>query len=231
MNLKRKKLCQSNDKQKVNKIKKSSVGLFALILITIGTFIMCYNYFVEKKDKLYEVMNLLLYDDETPKKIKKKEEQPNTDDEEDRTQSAEEEAKFDYQYVGVLEIPKINLRRGFVDINSKYNNVSRNITVIESSSYPDVRNGNLILAAHSGNCYVCFFNKLWKLSKGDVAYVDYNNIRYTYKIVDIYEVKKNGTVTIKRDPSKKTLTLITCTHNSDTMQTVYILELESPIEE
>lgn len=227
MDLRRKKHFQNSDKKKLREFKKSSAGLFALILISIGICFLGYNYFIEKKNKLYETMNLLLFDDEKPKNIKKK--QP-ADDESDRTQSAEEEAKFNYQYVGVLEIPKIGLRRGFVDINSPYNNVSRNITVIQSSSYPDVVNGNLILAAHSGNCYVCFFNKLWKLNKGDIAYVDYNDIRYTYKIVDIYKVKKNGTVTIKRDSSKNTLTLITCTRHSETMQTVYILELENPIE-
>ena len=50
------------------------------------------------------------------------------------------------------------------------------------------------------------------------------NIKYSYKIVDIYEVEKDGTVAIYRDYSKSVLTLITCTRNSDTKQTVYILE-------
>ena len=49
-------------------------------------------------------------------------------------------------------------------------------------------------------------------------------IKYEYKIVDIYEVEKDGTVAIHRDYSKNGLTLITCTRNSNTKQTVYILE-------
>ena len=30
-------------------------------------------------------------------------------------------------FIGILEIPKINLKRGFVDINSSQNKISRNI--------------------------------------------------------------------------------------------------------
>lgn len=207
-------------------IKKSSIGLFALILIVIGIVLLGYNYFIAKKNKLYEEMNLLLFEGEEPDNIKETQ-----SPEDHRTQSADEEAKFNYQYIGVLEIPKINLKRGFVDMNSKYNNVSRNITIIETSRYPDHERGNFILAAHSGNCYVCFFDKLWKLSLTDYAYIHYNNIKYTYKIVDIYDVQKTGEVEIKRDVYKTTLTLITCTHNSDTKQTVYILELENTEQE
>lgn len=223
MNSRKEKTSQSK-KGKV-KIKKSSIGLFALMMIILGVVLLGYNYFLEKKDKIYETMNLLLFDDDTPKHVRDDMIGSNLDADPNRTKSAEEESKFNYEYIGVLEIPKIGLKRGFLDINSKYNNVSRNITVIESSRMPDQENGNLILAAHSGNCYVCFFNKLWKLSTGDSAIVTYNDIRYTYNIVDIYNVSKTGTVEIKRNTSKNTLTLITCTHNSDTEQTVYILEL------
>ena len=90
---------------------------------------------------------------------------------------------------------------------------------------PDEENNNLILAAHSGSCSYCYFNKLYKLQKGDSAYISYNGKEYKYEIVKIYEVEKDGTVAIYRDYSKNTLTLITCTRNSDTKQTVYILEL------
>ena len=43
--------------------------------------------------------------------------------------------------------------------------------------------------------------------------------------MDIYYVEKNGLVLIKRDVEKTTLTLITCTKDDDTSQTVYIAEL------
>ena len=50
-------------------------------------------------------------------------------------------------------------------------------------------------------------------------------MKYVYKIVNIYEVEKDGTVAIYRNYDKTTLTLITCTKNNDASQTVYIAEL------
>ena len=44
---------------------------------------------------------------------------------------------------------------------------------------------------------------------------------------NIYDVNKTGEVEIKRDPNKNTLTLITCTKDSDTKQTVYITYLKN----
>ena len=48
---------------------------------------------------------------------------------------------------------------------------------------------------------------------------------YIYVLRDIYNVPKTGEVEIKRNINQTVLTLITCTHNSDTEQTVYIFEL------
>ena len=93
------------------------------------------------------------------------------------------------------------------------------------SIFPDKENSNLILVAHSGNCAVCYFDKLYKLQKGNKALVNYRNKNYKYELVNFYNVEKTGEVEIRRDPTKDTLTLITCTHNSDTEQTVYIFEL------
>ena len=59
----------------------------------------------------------------------------------------------------------------------------------------------------------------------DIIYLDILGNSYKYIVNDIYEVEKTGTVAIYRDYSKKVLTLITCTRNSNTEQTVYILEL------
>ena len=74
---------------------------------------------------------------------------------------------IDYsKYLGVLEIPKIGLKRGFYNVGSKYNSIEYNVTMVEGSTLPDVPNGNLILMAHSGDalsirnrrsciCYIC----------------------------------------------------------------------------
>lgn len=203
----------------------STVLLFALIIFLLGIYLISYNYLVGKKEKIYSSMNLLLFEDEKPKDLNVEvessaDESTIPDDEENNVSK-----KVSYNYVGTIEISKIKLKRGFLDISSPYNNVDRNVTVIQQSSFPNVENGNFILAAHSGNCSICYFDKLYKLSIGDKALVYYKNYKYSYKIVDIYNVPKTGEVEIKRDPGKTVLTLITCTHNSDTEQTVYIFEL------
>ena len=133
------------------------------------------------------------------------------------------------EFIGYLEIKKINLNQGLVSKNSYYNKLYYNIQMLGPSDYPDKDKGNVILAAHSGTGYISFFKHLYKLSKGDEAKITYKGYVYTYKIVNIYNVPKVGKVKVNRNFSKSCLTLITCTHNSKTEQTVYILERTSKV--
>ncbi|MEG2342240.1 MAG: sortase [Bacilli bacterium] len=130
-----------------------------------------------------------------------------------------------YDYIGVLEIPSIGVKRGFLNINDKNNVVNKNIQVIEKSDMPDIKNGNLIIAAHSGSGRVSYFKNLYKLATSDTAYIHYNGVKYTYSVVNRYEVEKTGEVVIKRNNDKTTLTLISCSQTDKTKQIVYILEL------
>lgn len=128
------------------------------------------------------------------------------------------------QYIGVLEIKKINLTRGFYSKNSRLNNVNKNIQILSSSDMPDIENGNVIIAAHSGNSSISFFRNLPKLNADDNAIIYYQGKTYIYKLVNNYEIEKTGTANIKRNINKNSLTLITCKHNSN-KQLVYIFEL------
>ena len=128
-------------------------------------------------------------------------------------------------YIGYLTIPDIDLKKGFTEKTSKYNTISKNIQILSSSDYPDKENGNVIFAAHSGNSSVSYFNKLYLLNNGAYVYIDYNNVKYTYKIINIYTVKKSGQVEIKRNKNKSSITLITCSKDDNETQTVYIGEL------
>ena len=176
-------------------------------------------------------MNVKLFESETPKVATAEEydypvDEPQVDDPgQTSEQPKQNEVQINYNYIGILEIPKVNLKQGFLDINSRYNNVDYNITVIQTSTYPDVDKGNFILASHSGNSYISYFKNLYKLEVGDKAYIYYKNVKYSYEIVNIYNVEKTGQVAIYRNSNATCLTLITCTKNSDTEQTVYILEL------
>ena len=147
--------------------------------------------------------------------------------EEANKKAQSEREKIAKEFIGYLEIKKINLKQGLVSKKSYYNNVKYNIQMLSTSDYPDKSLGNVILAAHSGTGYIAFFKNLYKLSLNDEAKITYKNYVYTYEIVNIYNVPKVGKVKINRDVHKNTLTLITCTHNSKTEQTVYILELSS----
>lgn len=218
---------------------KSSIYLFlGLVFIIAGLFVSFFEYFELKKDKAFSKMNILLYKSEMPENIDEDSDNVVNEDNQEPSEPSQEEPKAEApinnsdkktqvnNYIGILKIPKINLNQGFYDLGSVNNNVDKNITVINGSTFPHTKNNNLILAAHSGNCWYCYFNQLYKLSVGDQAYLTYENETHTYEIVNIYEVEKTGTVAIYRDYNKSVLTLITCTRNSDTKQTVYILELQ-----
>ena len=128
------------------------------------------------------------------------------------------------KYLGVLEIPRIGLKRGFYGVGSKYNNIQYNVSMVNGTSLPDEVSGNTILMAHSGDAYISYFAYLYKLEIGDVAHVTYRGNLYTYQLVNRYDVPKIGVVSIKRNREKTCLTLITCTKDSDSLQTIYVFE-------
>ena len=212
------------------RLKNSTILLIGIILIVIGVAFGLYEYFYERKNNAFSEMNILLYENERPKNIEINDEDVKNDNKEELPKADDNQQSVvvdnNYNYIGILEIPKINLKRGFLDLNSKYNNVDYNVTLIKGSTFPNKDESSLILAAHSGICSICYFDSLFNLSFGNQAYIYYNNIKYIYELTDIYEVDKIGTVAIRRDYSKKGLVLITCTRNSDTKQTVFIFELK-----
>lgn len=206
--------------------KEQLIKLVASFIFLIGSFMyigrIAYNYYVELRD-YNKAQEFLKIGKEEIEEIK-----VDIDEEEIKEQPKQEEKKTsNYNYIGVLEIPKINIKRGFLNIKDKGNNVNKNLQVIKGSDMPNIKNGNLIIAAHSGNSYISYFKNLYKLSNEDVAYVYFNNIKYTYKVVGKYDAEKSDKVTIHRDNKKNTLTLITCSQTDKTKQIVYILELES----
>ena len=220
-------LKRTKENKNVNK-KEQLIKLVASFIFLIGSFMyigrIAYNYYVELSDynKAQEFLNI---GKEEVEEIK-----VDIDEEGIKEQPKQEEKKTsNYNYIGVLEIPKINIKRGFLNIKDKGNNVNKNLQVIKGSDMPNVKNGNLIIAAHSGNSYISYFKNLHKLSNDDVAYVYFNNIKYTYKVAGKYDVEKTGKVVIHRDNKKNTLTLITCSQTDKSKQIVYILELESEV--
>lgn len=113
-------------------------------------------------------------------------------------------------YIAVLEIPKINFKRGLYSIKDPRNILSKNIIFLDKSDMPDKKNSQVIILGHSGNTSNAYFKNLYKLKKGNLIKMNYKNKNYEYKITDIYEIIKSGRLALESNQDKKTLTLVTC---------------------
>ena len=205
----------------MKKISRSQFIAIGTLFIFCGILIFSSQYILNKRNSLFEYINMQLYFNQ----INDEPEPEVVDDPVEPVEPVEPQEQpenvITESYVAIVEIPKIDLKKGLYDINSRYNTVSRNVAILSPSDYPDVVNGNFVLAAHSGNGYLSFFRNLYKL-----FYVYYNNYKYTYVINYIYNQQKTGTINVYRDHSKTTLMLITCTKNDESSQTVYVANLQ-----
>ena len=114
------------------------------------------------------------------------------------------------EYLGILSIPKLGLEKGFYNVNSKNNDVNKNIELLKISDMPDKKGGIIVLAAHRGNSYVSYFNDLYKLKLDDEISIYYKNYKYTYIVNNIYEEKKDGTINVDKNIHENYLVLTTC---------------------
>lgn len=207
----------------MKKLTTKQYVLIGTLLVLLGFFLIFGDYFASKKFKAYETINLS--QSSTPTYVEETEEPEEDIEEEVVLTPPQENTQTDANYyIGTLSIPKISFSKGFASIESPYNHVDKNINVLKYSDYPDKKKGNFIIAGHSGTGWNSFFKDLYKLELNDVAYVYYKDKKYEYKIVDIYYQERTGKIKIYRDYNKTTMTLITCTKNDKTKQTVYILE-------
>lgn len=207
-----------NKKLNKKRISPSWVALIGSLIITLGGFFILYNFIGDKRLQAYDYMNEKIYDNETAIYDVNTQEINDTNEEPAKQYDIE-------KYIGYLEIPKIKFKRGFYNIDSSLNTVEYNIEIIKGSNMPDQENGNLIIAGHSGTGWKAFFKNLYELEIGDEATVTYGGLNYKYKITNIYKEENTGTVAIKRNHDKTTLTLITCTKDDSSTQTIYIAEL------
>lgn len=198
---------------------------YGVVLIIIGICFFMKDFVADKREKVFSSMNLELT--ELLASTEPTQEEPIVEETPIVEEKPKEEVKVYETYTGILEIPKINFSKGFYKKESSLNNVKFNIKILPQSAYPDEDKGNVIIIGHSGNYNNSYFRNLYKLELEDTAIIKYNNKTYTYKIVNIYTDTKDGTVTVYRDETKNCLTLITCTKDDNTTQTIYILELDS----
>lgn len=207
----------SKRKNKIKNKRYSILIMIGLFFIFLGSSYLIYNqYNNEKQDSINDglIEDYFKVEDEII-------ETPQKEIEEEKPVPKE---KIDY--IAVLEIPKIKLKRGIVDKNSSYNNVNRNIYTLKETTMPDEEdNSHIMLASHSGNSYISYFKNLNKLNLNDKVYFFYKNNKYVYKVIKKYEVEKTGTVKLSKKNSSD-ITLITCISGTNN-QIVLVANLES----
>ena len=210
-------------KKSRKRITKSQALLLGSLLIFGGVIFLSWNYLLHMRDEVFSDMKLAMMD--TPSPTEGENGVPT-----DPAQGGGEEYHggdyvVDYsKYYGVIEIPKIGLKRGFYNVGSPYNDIKYNVTMMSGSIPPTEGNGNLVLLAHSGDSYISYFAYLYRLGGGDDCYITIGGVTYHYKIVKIYEVMKTGLMIVNWHPEHMTLTLVTCTKDNDNTQTVYVAD-------
>ena len=225
------------------KMSNKKIILIGILCIISGIAVLGSNYFLSKRDKVYSRMSFELSSIPSSVLDNTLDEDSNLSDSDEvineiinnevvnnNTQDGQNKkptTTVTYNYIGYLEIPKINLKKGFVDIQSKDNTVNKNVAIMKDSVYPDVDGSLMVMASHNGTCWNCYFKNLKKLSNNDIIYIYYDDVKYTYKLVNIYEVKKTGKVSIYRNSRKTTLALVTCKLGTKDTQVVYIAELQN----
>lgn len=121
--------------------------------------------------------------------------------------------------IGTLIIDKINLSQKLYPVNDKLNNIEKNVTILSQSIEPTEENSIMFIAAHSGTGKIAYFKNLDKLKINDTITLIYKNITYTYQIKDIWEIKKEGNISVEKEQENQ-LVLTTCSPTKDNYQLI-----------
>lgn len=208
-------------KRKIKNRKLSRVfiigSLFILLGITLISLKIYSNYYLDKQEDK-AIQEYLDYKPDTTVKV-----------DNSTTTIKEEKETVTYNYIAVLDIPKIDLKRGLFPINDKNNNVDKNVEILQNSDMPNVTNGTLALAGHSGNSRIAYFHKLYKLKENDQVYIYYQNIKYIYQVSKIERQDKDGTISFTKTKDTTELILTTCDQQNKGKQIVVVAKLVDKI--
>ena len=121
-----------------------------------------------------------------------------------------------------LIIPKLNIdvpvRFGveLSEVMSAMNNGVAHYRIAGASAYPG-EVGNFVITGHSAgdiyssNPYKYIFSGLERLEDGDLIYVNYNSVRYTYRVTKKEVVEPSNVAALVVNTNKPLITLVTCT--------------------
>lgn len=120
-----------------------------------------------------------------------------------------------------LFIPKLELREKIYFKESKWNDLNQGLYLLPTSDYLEEESSQMIVLSHSGNSRISYFKDLDKLAIHDKIVVNLDDAIYFFKIMDIYEEKKDGTIAVKK-PDEMSLVLVTCTKYTNDLQTIVL---------
>lgn len=114
-----------------------------------------------------------------------------------------------------IDVP-INFGVALDDVMEAMNHGVAHYRISGASAYPG-EIGNFIITGHSAgdvyssNPYKYIFSGLERLEEGDLIYVNYNSVRYTYRVTkkEVVEPTNVGALVVQTD--KPIITLVTCT--------------------
>ena len=121
-----------------------------------------------------------------------------------------------------LIIPKLNIDVpvrfdvAVSDVMEAMNNGVAHYRIRGASAYPG-EVGNFIITGHSAgdvyssNPYKYIFSGLERLEDGDLIYVNYESVRYTYRVTKKEVVEPTDVAALIVDTDKPIITLVTCT--------------------
>ena len=127
--------------------------------------------------------------------------------------------KIDENPIGKIIIPKINLEKNLYTIESKNNNIEKNVTILKGSTYPNTNNSLTVIAAHSGFGKKAYFKDLDKLNIQDEIIIIYNEKNYTYTVEKVWEEKKTGYLNLTKEFYPQ-LILTTCSQKNKDNQLI-----------
>ena len=181
-----------------------------IILLVIGVFLLLSYFLYYGYKNKEEKENIELYIESTSVVEVEKQEELIVEE----VKEEKQDSTFWVDYKAVLEIPKINLKKGMVESTKNFSSINYAISIDKSSNYPN-EEGNFILYAHSGNSKIAYFRNLNKLNINDEVFVYYEGIKYSYQIINKYEIEKTGKMEVIRDSKRKLITMVTCISNTN----------------
>lgn len=118
-----------------------------------------------------------------------------------------------------LSIPKLRVESATVKIGGE--DLSESLIQYPGTALPGKR-GNSVIFGHSilpifnnPKNYISIFTMLPTLDPGDLVYIDYDGVFFTYKVEEMFEVLPTDLQVLDQDDSDSFITLVTCVPPGD----------------